>query len=145
MSFPQGYFFIRNVASGKTLDVIGGSKEPGESIVIWDRKNINYDNQLWKYEDGFIVNKNSGLVLEIPGYESGGNIKTGTGLIQAERRSQPDNLNQLWAYNYQYIMPYDPKVCLWGKDGDVNTPGNKIIVDNRIHGEVTQEWMFDIP
>lgn len=42
-------------------------------------------------------------------------------------------------------MPYDPKVCLWGKDGDVNTSGNKIVVDNRIHGEVTQEWMIDIP
>lgn len=31
------------------------------------------------------------------------------------------------------------------KDGNVNTPGNIVVVDKRIHGEVTQEWMLDIP
>ncbi|MBF6333298.1 RICIN domain-containing protein [Nocardia transvalensis] len=144
-SFPVGDFFIRNVASGKVLDVEGGSTAPGAAIIVWDRKSSDYDNQLWRYDEGFIVNKKSGLCLEVPGYEGGGGIKPGTSLVQAARREQPDSLNQLWAYNYQSPMPYDPKVCLWGEDGDVSTPGTKIVVDTRMQHEVTQEWMFDTP
>lgn len=143
--FPSGYFFIRNVVSGKVLDVKDGSTNPGSSVIIWDRKSINYDNQLWSYDSGFLINKDSGLVLEVPGYEGGGNITPGTELVINTRREQPESLNQLWAYNYQYIMPYDPRVSLWVKDGNVNTPGNIVVVDKRIHGEVTQEWMLDIP
>jgi hypothetical protein len=143
--FPEGYFFIRNVASGLTLDVEGGSAQPGASIVLWPRKASSYDNQLWKYEEGFLVNKGSGLSMEVPGYEGGGNIRPGTPVVQANRRDRPDSLNQLWAYNYQHLMPYDPKVSLWGQDGDVSTPGTKVVVDRYIHHEVTQEWMFDAP
>lgn len=144
-SFPDGYFFIRNVASGKVLDVKDGLTNPGSSVIIWDRKGINYDNQLWSYDSGFLINKSSGLILEVPGYEEGGSITPGTGLVINTRREQPKNINQLWAYNYNYIIPYDPKVSLCGKDSDVNTNGNIIVVDNLIHGEVTQEWILDIP
>lgn len=143
--FPVGYFFIRNVASGQVLDVKDASAQPGASIVLWPRKSSGYDNQLWKYEDGFLVNKASGLVLEVPGYEGGGNIGPGTSLVQNTRREPPDSLNQLWAYNYQHLMPYDPKVTLWGQNGDVSTPGTKAVVDARTDGEFSQEWMLDIP
>lgn len=144
-SFPGDYFFIRNVVSGKVLDVRDGSTDAGASVLLWDRKPRDNDNQLWKYDEGFIVNKNSGLVLEVPGYEGGGNIKPGTSLVQAERRAPPHSLNQLWAYNYSHLMPYDPKVCLWGENGDVSTPGVNAVVDRCDIGDVSQEWMLDLP
>ncbi|WP_433272410.1 RICIN domain-containing protein [Actinosynnema sp. CS-041913] len=142
--FPEGYFFIRNVASGKVLDVKDNSKEAGASIILWGRKAGGYDNQLWKYDNGFLVNKNSGLCLEVQGV-SGTGIPPGTAVVQAERRERPHSINQLWAYNYQHLMPYDPKVSLWGENGDVNTPGTKAVVGIRIHHEITQQWMFDTP
>ncbi|WP_406502815.1 RICIN domain-containing protein [Streptomyces sp. NBC_00212] len=121
--FPEGYFFIRNVDSGQVLDVKDGSAEPGASVVLWPRKSSGFDNQLWTYDSGFLVNKASGLVLEVQGYESGGSITLGTSLVQNTRREPPASLNQLWAYNYRHLMPYDPKVSLAGQGGDVSTPG----------------------
>ncbi|KAF5353436.1 hypothetical protein D9756_008038 [Leucocoprinus leucothites] len=139
--FPDGSFFIRNVASGKVLDVQHGSTE----CYPLGRKESGFDNQLWRYDNGFLVNKASGLVLEVPGFEGGGDISPGTALQINAKRERPESLNQLWAYNYQYIMPYDPKVVIWGQDGDVSTPGSKAVVDRMIHEEVTQKWMFDLP
>ncbi|KUO00064.1 RICIN domain-containing protein [Streptomyces caeruleatus] len=143
--FPEGYFFIRNAASGLALDVDGGSTEPGASVILWPRKADGYDNQLWKYDQGFLVNKASGLVVEVPGYEGGGNIQPGTPVAQGERRERPDNLNQLWAENYRHMMPYDPKVTLWGEGGNVSLPGTRVVVDTSFSNEVTQEWEFEMP
>jgi hypothetical protein len=141
--FPPGYFFIRNVSSGKVIDVRGDSTDPGAEIVLWDRKGSDYDNQLWKHDKGFLMNKKSGLVLEVPGYAGGGQIQPDTGLIQAERRGEPDSRNQLWAYNNQSLFPYDPEVCISAKDGDVETRGVRVVVDIWQFGNVKQEWMFD--
>ncbi|CAO3617243.1 unnamed protein product [Cunninghamella echinulata] len=82
--------------------------------------------------------------LEIPGYEGGGNITPGTALVQAPRREGPESLNQLWAENYQCLMPYDPKVRLWAKGGEFEN-GVPVVVENYILGEATFEWMFEIP
>ncbi|MEU9291905.1 RICIN domain-containing protein [Streptomyces sp. NPDC048275] len=143
---PQGYFFIRNFESGLVLDIADGSTEPGGRAILWDRKPSDNDNQLWKYDEGFFVNKKSGLVLEVPGYENGGNIKLGTALVQNKRREQPESLNQLWASNYGYLMPYDPKVVV-SAEGDNLTRGAAVVVDSSVDfpNNIRQQWAFDSP
>ncbi|KAL1924489.1 uncharacterized protein VTP21DRAFT_4143 [Calcarisporiella thermophila] len=145
MSFPEGYFFIRNVYSGQVLDVKDGSTQEGASIILWNRKALLNDNQLWKYDDGFLINKKSGLVLEVKGASGGGSIRPDSELVQGKRREPPTNINQLWAYNYDYIMPYDPKVCI-SAQGDNIKPGTKIVADVLIDfpNNPKQQWMFDI-
>ncbi|MFC4376304.1 RICIN domain-containing protein [Nocardia halotolerans] len=143
MDFPEGSFFIRNVASDLMLDVKGASTQPGAGIVLEDRNTSGTANsQLWKYDNGFIVNVNSGLVLEVPGFEGGGNIRPGSALAQADKREQPDSLNQLWAYNYEHLMPYDPKVCVQGQGGETSA-GTEVVADHLIMHELTQQWMLD--
>ncbi|MEU6369998.1 RICIN domain-containing protein [Streptomyces sp. NPDC046931] len=110
-SFPEGYFFVRNVYSGKVLDTKDGSTAPGSRVIVRDRRPSDNDNQLWKYDAGFLVNKKSGLVLQVPGHEGGGPIAPGTALDQDKRREPPSNINQLWASNHEQLMPYDPKVA----------------------------------
>lgn len=181
--FPSGYFFIRNVESGKVLDVYDDGKEvcldllnhnlipfinhknicksqPGTKVILFPRKPAGFDNQLWKYHSGFLINKNAGLVLEVPGYgeklvlycllrhktkhyisltEHGGKIEPGTCLVVDEQRVAPKIRNQLWAYNHQTLMPYDPNVRVAGsEDGDA-------VVNTYIHADVRQQWMFDTP
>ncbi|MEW2418062.1 RICIN domain-containing protein [Streptomyces sp. NPDC046866] len=116
--FPEGDFFIRSVYSGHVLDIKDGSTEPGTHVILWPRKHSDNDNQLWQFDRGFLVNKKSRLVLEVPGYEGGGDIEPGTALVQNTRRAGPESLNQLWAYNSQLqaLTPYDPKVGITAGD-----------------------------
>lgn len=142
--FPPGYFFIRNNESNLVLDVKNSSKQPGSPIIIWTRN--GNPNQLWLHDSSFLFNKDSGLVLEVSSYESGGNIAPGTKLIQAERRESPNNINQLWTYNYNYLMPYDPKVVLAAQGDNIQT-GSLAVVDRAVGfpNNIRQQWAFDSP
>ncbi len=42
--------------------------QPDANVILFPRKHTGFDNQLWEYDIGFLVNKGSGLVLEVPGY-----------------------------------------------------------------------------
>lgn len=141
-SFPPGQFLIRNIESNLVLDVKNGSKQTGSPIIIWTRN--GNPNQLWSYDSGFLINKASGLVLEVSGYEGGGDIAPGTKLVQAERREPPNNINQLWAYNYMYIIPYDPKVVL-AAQGDNLQAGSLTVVDRAVDfpNNIRQQWAFE--
>ncbi|MFB6879039.1 RICIN domain-containing protein [Streptomyces sp. NPDC056323] len=139
--FPSEPFFIRNIYSGKVLDVANSGSE-GSEIVLAYRKGSDHDGQLWTYGDGFFVNKHSGLVLEVPGYEGGGTITPGSVLRQSTKREKPDSLNQLWAYNYQLLCPYDPKVAITGEDAD-SEAGTRAVVDTVEHHDPKFQWMFD--
>ncbi|WP_433199562.1 RICIN domain-containing protein [Nocardia sp. CA-107356] len=140
--FPEGFFYIRNVSSGLVVDIKYGSTAEGAKAVVWHRKSGSSANQLWKYDDGFLVNKNSGLVLEVVGYEGGASIAPGASVAQARRRERPESLNQLWAYNYEMLMPYDPRVALSARDGNF-AAGTEVVVDTPQMHDPRQEWMFD--
>lgn len=131
-------------------------------MIIWNKKTQGNDNQLWSYEGGFITNKNSGLVLEVSGYgensnscvykifsltpdfiEDGGQITPGAPLVQAAKREQPKSLNQLWAYNYKHLMPYDPKVSVAVEGNNVTTAGSNAIVARFNFEDQRQMWNFE--
>ncbi|KAI9308315.1 hypothetical protein BJ944DRAFT_227857 [Cunninghamella echinulata] len=136
------YYWEINIRSSKVVDASGDSNEPGDAIILWERKQTNFDNQLWKYEEGYIINKASGLALELPGYQHGGNITPGTSLIQASRRERPESINQLWAYNHQMIIPYDPKVRLTAQNDNFMN-GERVVVEGCIFEDPAFQWIFD--
>ncbi|MEW1724441.1 RICIN domain-containing protein [Streptomyces sp. NPDC093109] len=140
--FPEGHFFIRNVFSGKVLDIADSGNEPGSQVVVADRKSSGFDSQLWRYDSGLIINKGSGLVLQVPGYEGGGHIEPGTALRQAAKQERA--LNQLWACNYQMLMPYDPAVAITGEGGKF-VPGTNAVVDKYEMGDSKVQWTFETP
>lgn len=76
--------------------------------------------------------------------EDGGDITPGTRLVQAERRQQPKSLNQLWAYNYKHLMPYDPKVSVAVEGDNVTTPGTNAIVARFNFEDQRQMWNFEM-
>ncbi|MFB7216323.1 RICIN domain-containing protein [Streptomyces sp. NPDC056255] len=137
--FPSEPFFIRNVYSGKVLDLANGGSEVSE-IIVATRKDSDHDSQLWTYDNGFFANKHSGLVLEVPGYEGGGSITPGTTLCQNTKREKPDSLNQLWAYNYELLHPYDPKVAITAEEAGSMA---RAVVETVEHHDPKFQWMFD--
>ncbi|RUS19178.1 hypothetical protein BC937DRAFT_87893 [Endogone sp. FLAS-F59071] len=68
--FPEGYFFIKSHKNGMVLDVEEASKQHfnvdlrlqiNARVIVWPQKFRDNANQLWSHDNGFIINKCSGL------------------------------------------------------------------------------------
>jgi hypothetical protein len=57
--------------NGKVIDVDKGKMDPGTKLCMWNRKDMDNDNQLW-YEDkyGYIHAKINGYVFDNSGNPS---------------------------------------------------------------------------
>ncbi|KAG2230468.1 hypothetical protein INT48_003016 [Thamnidium elegans] len=114
--FPQNqYFYIKSRNSDSVMDVYMGETTVDSNVIIWPKKDTDdNDNQLWRSEDGFLINKKSNLgkahnqrfgyrdgfiycladprlVLDI----KGGGSKEGTKVILYKRK-ETDFENQQW-------------------------------------------------
>jgi hypothetical protein len=99
VSAGGGYWYIQNYYSGLVLDVPNGSTKIGTPIQQYPYN--GGDNQLWyfipistyyygSYDTAYlIVNKKSGMVLDVPGFST----SNGT-IIQQYQRN--DGRNQRW-------------------------------------------------
>jgi hypothetical protein len=64
--FPDGYFFIKNQKHDLVITVLETDKLAAQ--VVATKLDIeNYNRQMWKHSDGFLVNKASNLVLDVRG------------------------------------------------------------------------------
>ncbi|KAI9261552.1 hypothetical protein BDA99DRAFT_560413 [Phascolomyces articulosus] len=86
-TFPDGWFFIKNQASTAILTISGDS-----DIITAKLDTSNYSRQLWRYKNGFLINKSSGKVLDV----RGGSIENGAGLCQYDQKKKSYQ-NQQWA------------------------------------------------
>lgn len=64
--FPNGWFFVKSQARGLVLTVLETGVIAAE-VAAAKLDTSNYSRQLWKYNDGFIINKASEMVLDIRG------------------------------------------------------------------------------
>ncbi|KAI8374464.1 ricin B lectin domain-containing protein [Radiomyces spectabilis] len=124
------------------LDVSWDSVKSNAKVIVWPKKDTDNDNQLWTYDNGYIINKNSGLgkvmllglwkyvlltycfralLLSSVGY-TGGDKQ----VIQYKRKMIEDAQNQRWYYREDgFIYPQvDPNLVLdirgnWTKPGTV--------------------------
>lgn len=62
--FPEGEFAIRNRATGAVFDVMWESTDADAEIKTWEAKGEDGNaNQRFRFEDGLLVNVNSGLAV----------------------------------------------------------------------------------
>jgi hypothetical protein len=64
--FPEGWFFVKSQARGLVLTVLESGVIAAE-VAAAKLDTSNYSRQLWKFNDGFIINKASEMVLDIRG------------------------------------------------------------------------------
>ncbi|KAG2179716.1 hypothetical protein INT44_006564 [Umbelopsis vinacea] len=127
-AFPPGFFFIQSqTVPTLTIDVNDGSMNSDSNILLW--------NKLWAYEDGFIVNKKSGLVLDI----KGGEVKAGKSIIQYTRKGVMAR-NQEWRYLDGFICPIgDERLCIDIESNSASS-GTNVILANRNRQRPSQLW-----
>lgn len=64
--FPEGYFFIKNQKHGLVITVLETDKLAAQ-VIASQLDTQNFNRQLWKFSDGFLINKASSLVLDVRG------------------------------------------------------------------------------
>lgn len=64
--FPTGWFFVKSQARGLVLTVTESGVIAAE-VAAQKLDTSNYSRQLWKYNEGYIINKASEMVLDIRG------------------------------------------------------------------------------
>ncbi|KAI9282204.1 ricin B lectin domain-containing protein [Sporodiniella umbellata] len=136
--FPQDqYFMIKSRANGHVLDVYMGETTDDSNIIIWQQKPDNdNDNQLWRAEDGFLINKKSNLVMDI----RGGDLKSDTFIVQYSRKMTMAH-NQRFGFRDGYIYCLaDPRLVLDIRGGG-SKEGTKIILYKRKEtDQMNQQW-----
>ncbi|KAG0169662.1 hypothetical protein DFQ30_003331 [Apophysomyces sp. BC1015] len=129
--FPVGkYFFIKSLKNDSVLDIYDGETTAGAKLIIWPQKETGNDNQLWRYDNGFLTNKNSTM----------GNLKSDTQIVQYDRKTTT-TYNQRWGYRdgFVYVLA-DPRLVLDIK-GDNDKEGTSVILYARKDKDnENQQW-----
>ncbi|KAF9929140.1 hypothetical protein BGZ65_005935, partial [Modicella reniformis] len=149
--FPvDKWFYIKSKASNFVLDVEHGffrdHTKPGailelngQKLHASAKKHALLELQLWRFEDGFIINRRTGLALDA----ADGSLKPGTRLIQWTRKST-DNDNQQWAVTDGFIHLKSNAGLVLDVDGDGTRDGARIALnEHKDKKNLDQRWTFE--
>ncbi|KAI9318699.1 ricin B lectin domain-containing protein [Dichotomocladium elegans] len=141
--FPvDTYFIIKSQKNGLLLSVSGSSTEASEAIVIESQKEAQeeLDSQLWQFDDGFLTNKKSGLVIDI----SGGDLKAEQPLIQFNRKVTT-TLNQRFGLRDGFIYTRADPRLVFDIKADSDGEGSPVIIYKRKFDidNANQQWSVE--
>ncbi|GAB5585724.1 hypothetical protein Unana1_00624 [Umbelopsis nana] len=137
--FPEGYFYIKSRQSGFVLDVYDGGMSNDTQIIVYPQKYNDAANQLWCYEDGFLINKKSGLVLDI----RGGDLVKDRAIIQYARKMTLAH-NQKWGYHDGFVhVLADPRLVLDIRGGVSKEGASVILYERKLQGNANQQWSLE--
>ncbi|KAF7720648.1 hypothetical protein EC973_006737 [Apophysomyces ossiformis] len=137
LTFPHhGHFFIESIKNGMVLDVYDGEISDDAKLIVWPRKESDNENQLWSFDNGFLINKKSGKVVDV----HGGNLKSDAKIVQFDRKTTTTG-NQRWGYRDGFIyIRADPRLVLDIK-GESDHEGTQVILYARKDKDnENQQW-----
>ncbi|KAG0307670.1 hypothetical protein BGZ98_010139, partial [Dissophora globulifera] len=149
--FPsQKWFYIKSKASNLVLDVEHGffrdhtkagayTELNNQKLYASSTKHALLELQLWRFEDGYIINRRTGMVLDV----GEGTLKAGARLVQWTRRST-GKANQQWAVDNGFIHIKSNRNLVLDIDGDGTRDGARISLNERKEKKnLDQRWSFE--
>ncbi|KAF7731217.1 hypothetical protein EC973_000632 [Apophysomyces ossiformis] len=147
-TFPEGWFFIKNLTNGYVLMADNSSKAKGEPIVISSLRTKDFDGQLWRHgEDGRLYNKQTGFVLDV----AKGNAKVGAELVQQPVSPDTQNSCQTFGISAEghIYLTQDSNLVLGIKDSFfTRREGQRVhlqAVESKHQEHKEQRWDFVVP
>ncbi|KAF9275594.1 hypothetical protein BGZ68_010685, partial [Mortierella alpina] len=150
LSFPTGHFYIQSGIAGLVLDIESGFlKDPlkaGARVELAHRKSSKssidalpqLEQQLWRAEEGYIVNVRTGHVLDI----QGGVVRTGSRVIQNVRKTGKDAAGQQWLNDDGVLtLASNPKFVIT-IDGEATRDGTRITIQEKKVYNEKQKWYY---
>ncbi|RCI07331.1 hypothetical protein CU098_005261 [Rhizopus stolonifer] len=139
--FPEGYFFIKNQKHGLVITVLETDKLAAQAVAT-KLDSQNYNRQLWKHSDGFLINKASNLVLDV----RGGCITSGSEICQYKQKKDGFE-NQQWGLSVEgYIHNKNHKDVVLAVSSTNKKDHLPVLLANKKtpdHSE--QRWNFVLP
>ncbi|KAI8978005.1 hypothetical protein BDB01DRAFT_907646 [Pilobolus umbonatus] len=136
--FPQGYFYILSRKNGFALDVADKQGREDSGVIVWSQKFQDNDTQLWAYDDGRIINKSSGLVLDI----NSSAFKKDKTIVQKKRK--PVRQSQEWIFDQGFICSKEYPTLVLDIKGDSSKDGAPILLYKRKESDnLNQLWQFE--
>ncbi|KAG0743129.1 hypothetical protein G6F57_003252 [Rhizopus arrhizus] len=128
------------------LDVTQDSLKAAAKIVVSPKKTKDNDDQLWMHDHGYIINKNSGMVLDV----QGGILESDKQIIQYRRKMIEDAHNQRWYYREDgFIYPQVNPNLVLDIRGNWTKPGTVVLLyDRKYSDNLNQLWdlvPYEIP
>ncbi|CDS03748.1 hypothetical protein LRAMOSA01149 [Lichtheimia ramosa] len=139
--FPvDTYFTIKSQKNSSLLAVKAGSTDSAANVVIAAQNDDDIDSQLWTYDDGFLTNKKSGLVLDV----AGGDLKSEANVIQYERKMTM-TLNQRFGHRDGFIYARaDPRLVLDIKGAEDKDNTSVILYKRKTDiDNANQQWQVE--
>ncbi|KAG1438735.1 hypothetical protein G6F56_012539 [Rhizopus delemar] len=118
------------------LDVIQDSLKAAAKVIVSPKKTKDNDDQLWMYDHGYIINKNSGMDVR------GGILESDKEVIQYRRKMLEDAQNQRWYYREDGIIypQVNPNLVLDIR-GNWTKPGTVVLLYERKYSDnLNQLW-----
>ncbi|CEI95919.1 hypothetical protein G6F70_001921 [Rhizopus microsporus] len=126
-------FYIASKKTGLVLSTNGYTEE-GTKITVQNK--TGEEHELWQFENGFLINKSSSLVLDI----IGGDLRVGQ-KVNLWGRKKTMTHNQRWGIRDGYIYALaDPRLVL-DLEGDCEDEGTHIVTNSRrVENNDLQQW-----
>ncbi|KAI8098523.1 ricin B lectin domain-containing protein [Halteromyces radiatus] len=136
--FPQGLFYILSRKNGFALDVYDGQTKEDANIIVWPQKFEDSDNQLWTYEEGRLVNKKSGHVLDIRSSA----FKKDKAIVQNKRKDK--NQSQFWIFDQGFLCSQEYPSMVFDIKGDSDKGGAQVLLYKRKDTDnLNQQWYLE--
>ncbi|KAK4517617.1 TFIIH/NER complex ATP-dependent 5'-3' DNA helicase subunit [Mucor velutinosus] len=135
-------YFIKSQMNGRVLDVSEGSTEDEAPIIVYSQKSEDCLNQLWRYEDGYLINANSAKALDI----SGGEMQPESPIIQYAQKMSEEAANQKWEIDDEGYICCAARPDLVLDIAERNDEdGAAIILYSKREGEIAsnQRWFLE--
>ncbi|KAF9093818.1 hypothetical protein BGX27_001553 [Mortierella sp. AM989] len=128
---PNREFGIRLRDTNFVLDVNNSGTEPGTTIILWNARDEDNDNQKWICENKNIVrNKKTGLVLSVPGL---------TPNVQFDTQDVTGEENQRFEY-YDYTISAQTNDNLVLGVAGTAVEGGRVSLIERNNDSKLQQW-----
>ncbi|EIE85897.1 hypothetical protein RO3G_10607 [Rhizopus delemar RA 99-880] len=138
--FPEGWFFVKSQAHGLVLTVLETGTIAAE-VEAAKLDTSNYSRQLWKSENGYLVNKASEMVLDI----RGGAIASGATICQYTKKTE-NNENQQWGLTVEgSIHPESNKNLILTVKENETVRSALFLSEKKAHDHKGQCWNFVVP
>ncbi|KAI9276286.1 hypothetical protein BY458DRAFT_472874 [Sporodiniella umbellata] len=150
-SFPLGYFYIVSRLNDLVLDIRESEHAAiGSKIVMNTRKPLSpeRDSQLWIHQDGFLTNKQSGLVLDINRADGVVAFFTRESKLYLDKMKDQESANdQRFGFEidtgYIFVLS-DPHIVIDIRHEDINEDARVMVYHKKpIEEAVNQLWLVE--